>query len=177
MNASLYLTRLEKMMVRLIQSAETISKGMSAMRSAFLQSQVAPLSLYNPPNFSYPIFAFINQHQSPSNNSKNPYASHNTHIRWIMMQKLRPEMHIILLWLLTPVFLFRNTLLHEPRKGRSTWSFLDSRWVCFFPSSQLSPFQPISNVAHSSPQTLPAFQAIQSPSFHFSSPPTGKLSR
>lgn len=96
------LTRLEKMMGRLIQSAEIISKGMSAMRSAFLQSQVAPSSLYNPPNISSPISAFINPQKSPPINSQNPYASHNTTIRWIMMQKLRPEMNRILLWLLTP---------------------------------------------------------------------------
>jgi len=44
------LTRLEKMIGRLIQSVETISIGMSAMRSAFLQSQVAPDKPISPPN-------------------------------------------------------------------------------------------------------------------------------
>lgn len=128
---------------------------MSAMRSAFLQSQVAPSFSYNPPNISSPISAFINPHPLPTIHSQNPYASPNTYIRWIMMQKLRPEIGIFL-WPL-----FRNTLLHEPRKERSTLSFLDSRHhrVSSQTSSlsQLSPFQPISNVAHSSPQTLPSF--------------------
>lgn len=153
------------------------------MRSAFLQSQVAPSSLYNPPNISSPIFAFINPHQSPPINSQNPYASHNTHIRWIMMQKLRPEIHIILLWLLTPPsssFEIRNSMspVREGVHGHSSiLGTIGSASSQASSSSQLSPFQPISNVAHSSPQTLPAFQAIQSPLFHFSSPPTGKLSR
>lgn len=92
------LTRLEKMIGRLIQSVETISIGMSAMRSAFLQSQVAPDKPISPPNWCSPISVFNNPHQSPPNNSKNPYASPNTHMWLIMMQKLRPEMHIIELW-------------------------------------------------------------------------------
>lgn len=70
---------------------------MSAMRSAFLQSQVAPSFSYNPTNISSPI---SEKSTSPPNNSfsKSICQYQYLYYRWIMMQKLseaRPEIGIL----------------------------------------------------------------------------------
>lgn len=127
---------------------------MSAMRSAFLQSQVAPSFSYNPPNISSPI---SEKSTSPPNNSfsKSICQYQYLYYRWIMMQKLSEARN----WNLGPSFEIRYSMSPVKKGVLCHSSILGT--IGFLPKHHryLSSrhFNPYSNVAHSSPQTLPSF--------------------